>query len=165
MCGGFSGHINSGSLILNNCYNIGSVEGNAGVVGRSSGGITTIYNTFIINKDENEWNSLTSGGWNSPTVNLNNFYYRETTFKNIGAGTINGTPVSYTDANMKLQSFVYELNTNIETGWEYEEENEEGVVETKKVDTTGWAKWVYNEDGYPTLDTTTTWNGTDWETN
>lgn len=52
------------------------------------------------------------------------------------------------------------LNTNIENGCPYEEENTDGETETKTIDTTGWAKWVYNKNSYPTLDTTTTWDAT-----
>ena len=54
---------------------------------------------------------------------------------------------------MKSEEFVNELNTFIETGG-----NESNI------DTTGWAKWIYNENDFPTLDVKTTWNGTEWET-
>lgn len=64
---------------------------------------------------------------------------------------------------MKSQDFVNELNSNIENGFSYEQENEEGVVETVTIDTIGCAKWVYNENSYPTLDLKTIWNGTTWE--
>ena len=59
----------------------------------------------------------------------------------------------YDEIKMKSEEFVNELNTFIETRG-----NESNI------DTTGWAKWIYNENNFPTLDVKTTWNGTEWET-
>lgn len=55
---------------------------------------------------------------------------------------------------MKSEEFVNELNSFIET-----------KGNGSNIDTTGWAKWIYNENDFPTLDIKTIWNGTNWISN
>ena len=65
----------------------------------------------------------------------------------------NPNVVIYEENQMKSIEFVNELNAFIETGGNGE-----------NIDTTGWAKWLYNENEFPTLDMKTTWTGTEWIT-
>lgn len=168
--GGFNPNIE----IYNTC-NYADIEGNmraGGIIGscaRSSGtgfGIkmANIYN--IANIKSKSWiKSAAFLGYSTNAVELDkvlNLYYSPTTTVAVGSPTTQiGT--QYTDEQMKAQAFVNELNKNIEYGCPYEVENDDETTTTVTIDTTGWAKWVYNENSYPTLDTTTIWNGTDWE--
>ena len=61
--------------------------------------------------------------------------------------------IDYEETQMKSKEFVDELNTFIETGGNGD-----------NIDTTGWAKWIYHENQFPTLDVKTTWDGTEWKT-
>ena len=54
--------------------------------------------------------------------------------------------------------FTNKMNLAIESGT-FETQN--GT--SKVIDTKGWAKWIIGNDGYPTLDTKTCWNGIEWE--
>ena len=65
----------------------------------------------------------------------------------------NPNVVIYEENQMKSIEFINELNAFIETGGNGE-----------NIDTTGWAKWLYNENEFPTLDMKTTWDGTKWIT-
>ena len=65
----------------------------------------------------------------------------------------NPNVVKYEENQMKSIEFINELNAFIETGGNGE-----------NIDTTGWAKWLYNENEFPTLDMKTTWTGTEWIT-
>lgn len=52
---------------------------------------------------------------------------------------------------MKSQNFIEQLNNYIETN-------------TDEITTLLWAKWIKGENGYPTLDFNTIWDGTKWVT-
>lgn len=62
----------------------------------------------------------------------------------------NASLVGYDEEYFKSEEYVEALNTFIE----------ENTVDAD----IGWAKWVYNEGDYPTLDLKTIWNGSEWVT-
>ena len=154
-------YVQEGILTVNNCYNIAD-KYDYGFITENRAGTLNVYNSYIADRNNTGWNCLVAGGWSDPKVNIYKLFYKEATYRVLGAGTVTGTPTEYTDTYMKSQAFVDELNANISNGWEYEVENDDGTTETVKVDRTGWAKWVYNANSYPKLDITTTWNGTAW---
>ena len=67
-------------------------------------------------------------------------------------GGNNSNIVAYDEQYMTSENFVNELNTFITTN-----------ASTSDIDTTGLAKWIYQENAFPTLDFHTIWNGTQWE--
>lgn len=140
--GGINGHANKAdSNILVNVFNVG--EASTNLTWWQPGGLM---------------------GTDSFYKSVVNAYYISTYPSGLGNNSrIIGS--QYTEEQLQASSFVDELNTNIQNGCPYEQENDDGTTTTVKIDTTGWAKWVYNKDDYPTLDTSTIWNATSktWE--
>lgn len=160
------GGYNPNVKIYNSC-NCGNLLGGSrvgGIYGHSATNVITNVLANVFNVGETEKYGWTPGGLagqDSRFANVINAYYISTYQYGIGWGSvIAGT--QYAEEQMKALDFVNELNTNIENGCPYEQENDDGTTETVTIDTTGWAKWVYNENSYPTLDLSTTWNGTEW---
>ena len=177
--GGVVGAYMSGNrLIIENCYNLGEIRADfkldAGYQG--AGGIISYINksnTLIrnsINFGEINSKEVNMGGIigraqdvSTVTIDINRCYFKNDIIKKaVGSGIAEELGIGKSQADTIIQGFVNELNGNIESGCPYEVENNDGTVETVKVDTTGWAKWVYNENSYPTLDLTTIWDGTQW---
>lgn len=138
-------------LEIYNTYNFGEINGNlrvGGIVGQYSSSqnfyIENVFNTGLVTA------SWTPGGLVGATRDLTpgasttlNSYYISTCTKGVGNWSIEvGT--QYTEEQLHVSEFVDNLNLYI----------------TSNTHTTGWAKWVYNENSYPTLDTTTTWDAT-----
>ena len=146
--GGIFGNFTGDNLIFINLLNFGELESNStkpfkgGILGNVSGNTATIENKLFVNCYFN--NTIVEKG-----------------FGRI-AGVDEGITIGKSETEIKTQAFVDELNKNIETGCPYEQENDDGTTETVTIDTTGWAKWVYNKNSYPTLDLSTKWNGTEW---
>lgn len=166
--GGIIGGGPSGVVTIVNSSNYGKLLGGIRVGGIRGNGQTSstsdIYaNVFNIGKTEKcDWTPGGLAGQDTRFGNYINSYYSSQYQYGIGWGSVvAGT--KYTEEQLKDSSFVDELNANIENGCPYEVENEDGTTKTLTIDTTGWAKWVYNKNSYPTLDITTIWNGTDWE--
>lgn len=166
--GGIASYVYKGSSLIRNCFNYGNI-GN----GRFSGGIlgcdwsldgSLIYNCFNAG---NGTIGILGGKLNSPTQILNCFNYGTCSkfaignpdtatncFYLTGIAPESGinSAIAYDKQYMKSETFVNELNNFIETG-----------ANTLGIDTTGYAKWIYQENNFPTLDFRTIWNGTEWE--
>lgn len=166
--GGIVGGGSSPAVDVYNSSNYGTLLGTKRIGGICGHIINSSYpyvlvNVFNIGKTEKYgWTPGGLAGQDSSYPSILNAYYISTYQHGIGWGSVvAGT--KYTEDQLQDSSFVDELNTNIENGCPYEVENDDETTTTVTIDTTGWAKWVYNENSYPTLDTTTIWNGTDWE--
>lgn len=168
--GGISGvEYNDGSEFIN-CANYGNItkeisSNNAGILGWDWSVGSKIYNCSNAGKTNNGifcnisntnlivMNSLDYGALSSmipsKTIEVSNC------FKLIQESILETNPnvVIYEENQMKSIEFVNELNAFIETGGNGE-----------NIDTIGWAKWLYNENEFPTLDMKTTWTGTEWIT-
>ena len=167
--GGISGvEYNGGSEFIN-CANYGNItkeisSNNAGILGWDWSVGSKIYNCFNagtvnngifcnVNGNLLVINSVDYGKSNSmipsKTIEVSNC------FKLIQESILETNPnvVIYEENQMKSIEFINELNAFIETGGNGED-----------IDTTGWAKWLYNENEFPTLDMKTTWTGTEWIT-
>lgn len=91
---------------------------------------------------------LVGGQPNKAGTGLANYYLVSDTVSNsVGTGkfSIESTPLTEV-----TQDIIDNLNKNIED-------------DIDGTGTTGWAKWGFDENLYPTLDITTIWNGTAWE--
>lgn len=166
--GGIMGGGYNPQVKIYNSYNCGDLLGNSRVAGIYGHSATTEYinvlaNVYNVGKAEKyTWTPGGLAGQDSRFANVINSYYISTYQYGIGWGSvIAGT--QYTEEKMKTIDFVNELNNNIEKGCPYEKENEDGTTTTATIDTIGWAKWVYNIGGYPTLDTSTVWDGDSWQ--
>ena len=136
-----------------NCINKGNVETTKSDIYSSSGGIygymrnalssLDMYNSCNIGKLTSKYST---GGLIAAireiTPTIKNCYYLKTE-----RNEILGTP--YTEDQMKSEELLNNLNSFIEN-------NADGI------DTTGYAKWIKEEDEYPTLDFKTIWNGSEW---
>ena len=177
--GGFIGRCNAPKeTIIENCYNVGTVttektvQGNyRGAGGFIGNGYATINNSVHYGSIEVEGTNQNLGGiiglangQTTETIKLNLCYFNsDDVTKGIGKSAVTEEiALGKTTIELQSEAFVNELNNNIENGCAYEVENDDGTTETVKIDTTGWAKWVYNQDSYPKLDLTTTWDGTEW---
>lgn len=76
--------------------------------------------------------------------NINNCYYLNQKYENEYELTI-----PCTDEFLKSTEFVLNLNQFIENNIE-------------KIDTIGWTRWVLSDEGYPTLDFDSVWNGSEF---
>ena len=177
--GGFVGRTNvPKETVIENCYNMGVVTTTLSVTGgfRGAGGFVgngyaTINNSVHYSSIEIEEAKQNVGGiigvannQTTETIKLNLCYFNiDDVTKGIGKSAVTEEiALGKTTIELQTEAFVNELNNNIESGCPYEVTNDDGTTEIVKVDTTGWAKWVYNENSYPTLDLTTTWDGTQW---
>lgn len=168
-----------GKLEVNNCFNKGIVNstksvdggftGAGGIIGYICLGSTVIINTLTFGEFEvpgtNVGGIIGRHQTYTESTKLRNSYFENTIVKKgIGAAMENleteNLPQGTLEVTIKSKAFVDELNKSIEDGCPYEQENTDGTTTTITIDTTGWAKWVYNENSYPTLDTTTTWDAT-----
>ena len=167
--GGISGvEYNDGSNFIN-CANYGTITGgsnSAGILGWDWSMNSKIYNSLNANKAPN--GIVACGYANTYTELVNTIIYGKCNYliekgitkinhsfyliENIISSN-NELFVGYNEQKMKSKEFVDELNTFIETGGN-----------GNNIDTTGWAKWIYHENDFPTLDVKTTWNGTEWKT-
>ena len=167
--GGISGvEYNDGSQFIN-CANYGTITGGsngAGILGWDWSMNSKIYNSVNANVAPNGIvacgyantytelvNTIIYGKCNSSIekgiTKINHCFYL---IENITSSN-NELIVGYNETKMKSEEFVEELNTFIETGGNGD-----------NIDTTGWAKWIYHESDFPTLDIKTTWDGTKWKT-
>ena len=177
--GGFVGRINiPKETVIENCYNKGIITtaepvkgGFRGAGGFIGNGYATINNSVHYSSIDIEETNQNIGGiigvannQTTETIKLNLCYFNsDDVTKGIGRSAVTEEiALGKTTTELQAEEFVNELNNNIESGCPYEVKNDEGTTETVKLDTTGWAKWVYNENSYPTLDLTTTWDGTEW---
>ena len=167
--GGISGNeYTEGSKFIN-CANYGEIIGegfNAGILGWDWSMKSKVYNCINANKASigitrniytndtievfnviniGECDSVVAGNINK----IKNCFNLEGSVSSLGNTAI----IEYDEQKMKSEEFVNTLNTYIETGGNGE-----------NIDTTGWAKWIYHENDYPTLDGKTTWDGTKWIT-
>lgn len=150
-----------------NCVNYGKIEGgrfNAGILGWDWSKSSLIYNCIngndsavaitrnIYTDDKIQiFNTINTGKCASVTAgNINQI---KNCFNLKGSAIGNEYIIDYEETQMKSKEFVDELNTFIETGGNGD-----------NIDTTGWAKWIYHENQFPTLDVKTTWDGTEWKT-
>lgn len=181
--GGIIGFHGGKDTIIENCCNAGKLMssyvqiyyenfwGMGGIVGNFGG---TIFIRNSVDFAQVEANLKNIGGFIGNAYNIpaealdfkNCYFEYPRIIKGIGHG-ITETEDELeqrrrTETHIKSEEFVNELNANIQNGCPYEQENNDGTKTTATIDTTGWAKWVYNEGAYPTLDTSTTWNGTSW---
>ena len=128
---------------LYNCYNIGNIsakgigqfEGNGGIYGSLKNDTQLIIKNVFMLKSSNE----KVGVPNSCLVNGEKL----TSFDYISASILEKSYMQSIDFIEILNSYIIDNQENI--------------------DTTEWAKWIYNENDFPTLDTKITWNGTDWK--
>ena len=168
--GGISGvEFNDGSKFIN-CANYGTITGtsnNSGILGWDWSTYSKIYNSLNANTTTN--GIVACGQANSYTELVNTIIYGKCNYsiekgitkinhsfyliENINSSN-NELFVGYDEQKMKSEEFVNELNSFIET-----------KGNDLNIDTTGWAKWIYNENDFPTLDIKTIWNGTNWMTN
>ena len=165
--GGIAGSAYEESKLIN-CINHGKIEGgrfNAGILGWDWSKSSLIYNCIngndstvaitrnIYTDDKIQiFNTINTGKCASVTAgNINQI---KNCFNLKGSAIGNEYIIDYEETQMKSKEFVDELNTFIET---------EGNGEN--IDTEGWAKWIYNENNFPTLDMKTTWDGAKWITN
>ena len=177
--GGFVGRINiPKETVIENCYNKGIITtaepvkgGFRGAGGFIGNGYATINNSVHYSSIDIEETNQNIGGiigvannQTTETIKLNLCYFNsDDVTKGIGRSAVTEEiALGKTTTELQAEEFVNELNNNIESGCPYEVKNDEGTTETVKVDTTGWAKWVYNKNSYPTLDLTTIWDGTQW---
>ena len=167
--GGIMGGGYNPTVKIYNSHNSGELLGNSRVAGIYGHSATENYrnvlaNVYNVGKAEKyTWTPGGLAGQDSRFANVINSYYLSIYQYGIGWGSvIAGT--QYTEEKIKAIDFVNELNANIENSCSYEQENDDGTTTTVTIDTTGWAKWVYNSGWYPTLDTSTTWNGSSWVT-
>lgn len=176
--GGINGK--GGGEIIENCYNAGILKaeyivdgGYRGAGGIKGNGTVTINNSVHYGTIDAERVNANVGGilgiankQTTETVKFKQCYFNnEDVTKGIGRSAITEEiAIGKTNTELQSEAFVNELNSNIQNGCPYQVENEDGTTETKTIDTTGWAKWVYNEGAYPTLDLKTKWNGTEWIT-
>ncbi len=165
---GISGvEYNDGSKFIN-CANYGTMTGgnNAGILAWDWSNNCKIYNCFNVGKanlgiisdvynDTNaELLNIIDYGENSKMIPKaiskvkNCFHLLQDT-----NSEINEYVIICDEQKMKSKEFVDELNTFIETGGN-----------GSNIDTTSWAKWIYHENDFPTLDVKTTWDGTEWKT-
>ena len=177
---GVGGIAGRGDAVIENCYNTGILKSVYAVDGffRGAGGIlgngkSTINNSVYYGKIAIEGTKQNIGGIigiandvTIETIKLNKCYFNsDEVSKGIGKSAIvDEIAIAKNTSQLKSAQFVNELNSNIENGCPYEVEKEDGTVATETIDTTGWAKWVYNSGSYPTLDLTTKWSGTEWIT-
>ena len=158
--GGIIGSSHVQNFYVNNSCNYAKVSGGdreGGIIGNyvSTDRIFNLTNVFnvaeILVSGWREAGGLVGAPYatKSDASTTLNSYYISTIKNGVGGWTIQvGT--QYTEEQLKGEAFVNTLNSYIQSN-------------TDGIDTTGWAKWVYNENEYPTLDTSTTWNGTAWE--
>ena len=166
--GGISGYeYNDGSTFIN-CANYGEITGgrfNSGILGWDWSTYSKVFNCINANKASvgiikniytngfiKVFNVINIGECSS--VVEGNINQMKSCFSLEGSTSSHGntTIVEYNEQKMKSKEFVNELNSFIETGGNGE-----------NIDTTGWAKWLYNENDFPTLDEKSTWNGTEWK--
>lgn len=167
--GGISGYeFNDGSKFIN-CSNYGTINdgsSGAGILGWDWSMHSKIYNCLNAGKvnvgivtddysnNNTELTNVVNYGESNTMVSKaiskikNCFHLLQET-----SSSANEYITIYDETKMKSKEFVDELNTFIETGGN-----------GNNIDTTGWAKWIYHENDFPTLDTKTTWNGTEWKT-
>ncbi len=167
--GGISGvEYNDGSQFIN-CINYGKITGGnnaVGILGWDWSMHSKIYNCLNAGKvnvgivtddysnNNTELTNVVNYGESNTMVSKaiskikNCFHLLQET-----SSSANEYITIYDETKMKSKEFVDELNTFIET---------EG--NGNNIDTTGWAKWIYHENDFPTLDTKTTWDGTEWKT-
>lgn len=139
--GGMAGYISDASTLVRNSVEFGEIE--ADNVKNVGGMIGRLHNV------------------STRITDLKYCYFKNTSItKGVGSGISEELAIGKSETEIKSKAFVDELNKNIENGCPYEQENDDGTTTTVTIDTTGWAKWVYNENSYPTLDTTTTWDAT-----
>ena len=104
---------------------------------------------------------LDESGMIAKKSTLTNCYYLDGIDENVGITPETGATVFYKTSDdpeaMTTAKVVAALNNYIEL---------KGVLQEgdAEVDTTGWCKWVINNDNLPVLDFTTEWNGTAWVT-
>ena len=167
--GGICGHsYDSGTFI--NCANYGEIIGgrfNAGILGWDWGKKSKIYNCINANKASASilrniykdgaiqiFNTINTGNCTSVVVGSINQIQNCFNLKSSVSSLGNDKIIEYDETKMKSEEFVNELNSFIET-----------KGNGSNIDTTGWAKWIYNENDFPTLDIKTIWNGTNWISN
>ena len=167
--GGISGiEYNDGSEFIN-CANYGNItkeisSKNAGILGWDWSVGSKIYNCFNAGTVDNGIFGDCSGNLlviNSVDYGKSNSMIPNKTIEVINCFKLiyetiletNSNVVIYEENQMKSIEFINELNTFIATGGNGE-----------NIDTIGWAKWLYNENEFPTLDMKTTWTGTEWIT-
>lgn len=165
--GGIAGYTYDGWTKFINCANYGTLVGgqfNAGILGWDWANSSKIYNCFNAGVASAATIKSIYSGETIEMVNTFNYGKCSTVVAgNIGKvvncfyllGSVNSVGntsiVEYDENKMKSEEFIEELNTFIESG-----------AKDYEVDTTGWAKWMQGEDGYPTLDLKNSWNGTNW---
>lgn len=166
--GGICGYtFNDGSKFIN-CANYGEISGgsfSAGILGWDWSTYSKIYNCINANKSSvgivkniytnnsiEVFNVLNMGECSSVIAGnisqIANCFNLEGCTDTLGNDAI----VEYSEEVIKSEEFVNMLNTFIETGGN-----------GSNIDTTDWAKWVYNENDFPTLDIETIWDGTEWK--
>lgn len=162
--GGIVGHTYIGKTKIINCINYGNIEGfklNGGILGWDWSGDSLIYNCcnfgealdgIVMSSGYDIANGFNVGSCARYALGysktLTNGFY----LLNSAPAAGNDSAVGYSEIYMKSREFVNELNTFISTNG-----NDSGI------DTTGLAKWQYNQDEYPTLNFKNIWNGTDWQ--
>ncbi len=155
--GGIIGHGYNGNKITN-CYNLGSITATAksagGIMGEpyawaGESNITNCYNRAKITGLANKYKGITC--WEDhDNVKIKNSYICNV--NNGDTSVLNTKAEECTEEELKSNTIVNIFNNYIES-------NED------EIDMTGCCRWVYNEGNYPTLDYSTTWNGTEWITN
>lgn len=167
--GGIAGSAYEGGKFIN-CINYGKIEGgqfNAGILGwdwsknsticncmNANNAIVAITRNIYTNDTIKLFNTINIGNCTNMVVGSINKVKNCFNLQGSTSSSGNTAIIEYSEEKMKSEEFVNELNTFIETGGN-----------DSNIDTTGWAKWIYNENDFPTLDVKTTWNGTEWETN
>lgn len=151
---GIAGGDASVSSKIYNCYNAGNIKCTAYSIWACSGGIFGYMSNWMTSLDIiNCYNvGETTSLWSTGSIiaiirgiapTTKNCYYLETLSKQTSIAT------PYSKEYMQRQDFVDELNNYIES-------NDDDI------DTSGWAKWVIQANGYPTLDFNTIWDGKEW---
>lgn len=136
--GGIGSYINATSVDIKNAFNVGELftEGDniGGIMGRQQD---------VADKE---------------IVFLNCYYKNDVIKKGVGSGTESINIIGKNEQYLKSEDFVKNLNNTIEKGIIIDQVTNEEI----KIDTTGWAKWIYKNGSYPELDFTTKWDGTEW---
>lgn len=174
--GGFVGSPYSAATLIN-CINKGTISGTSGIAGLLGwdwSKQSKIYNCINIADNTAAIINTTYADTSTKLINILNYgkcqffsakcptIVNAFSMKGCLTTTPNAPVVEYEEEYIKSNAFIGQMNSFIEEGKIVTTVDDTTTEED--IDTTGWAKWILGEDGYPTLDFKTTWNGESWIT-